>query len=242
MARLLDLAAQVFVPADMDPTRIAAIASEGAEVTKVDGTYDDAVARSAAAASERSLVISDTSWPGYHDVPAWVIDGYSTILWEIDDELAIREELGPTVVAIQIGVGSLAAAVVRHYRRPGVDPRPYILGVEPTHAACVLMSMEAGELSYLPGPHDSIMAGLNAGLPSEIAWPWVSKGIDAFIAVDDQRAIDAIDILANEHVSAGETGAAGLAGILGWRDLTERDLAGDRLLLICTEGQTGTVR
>ncbi len=242
MARLLDLDAHVFVPADMDPARIAAIANEGAKVTKVDGTYDDAVARSAAEASACYLVISDTSWPGYHDVPAWVIDGYSSILWEIDEELAARGELGPTIVAIQIGVGALAAAVVRHYRRRDEDPRPFILGVEPTHAACVLGSMEAGELTHLPGPHDSIMAGLNAGLPSEIAWPWVSQGIDAFIAVDDHRALAAIDILASEGIPAGETGAAGLAGILGWLDLTKRDLAGERLLLICTEGQTGTTR
>jgi diaminopropionate ammonia-lyase len=238
MARLLDLDAHVFVPADMDPARIAAIEGEGARVTKVDGTYDDAVARSADEAGERCLVISDTSWPGYHDVPAWVIEGYSSILWEIDDEFAVRGDPGPTIVAVQIGVGALAAAVVRHYRR--LEPQPFILGVEPTHAACVLASMEAGGITRLPGPHDSIMAGLNAGLPSEIAWPWVSKGIDTFIAVDDKRALDAIQMLAGEGLAAGETGAAGLAGVLGWLQLSGRTLANERLLLICTEGPTGS--
>jgi diaminopropionate ammonia-lyase len=240
MARLLDLDAHVFVPADMDPARIGAIEGEGARVTKVDGTYDAAVARSADEAGERYLVISDTSWPGYHDVPAWVIEGYSSILWEIEDELAARGESGPTLVAVQIGVGALAAAVVRHYRRPDDIPQPVILGVEPTHAACVLASMEAGGITLLPGPHDSIMAGLNAGLPSEVAWPWVSQGIDAFIAVDDKRALDAVQMLAGEGLAAGETGAAGLAGILGWLELSGRTLANERLLLICTEGPTGS--
>jgi diaminopropionate ammonia-lyase len=240
IARLLGLDAEIFVPADMDPARIAAIAGEGAKVTKVDGTYDDAVARSAEQASDRCLVISDTSWPGYVDVPTWVIEGYSSIFWEIDDELAARGEQGPTLVAVQIGVGALAAAVVRHFRRPGVVPRPYILGVEPTHAACVLASMEAGELTLLPGPHDSIMSGLNAGLPSEVAWPWVSGGIDAFTAVDDRRALGAISLLQSGRITAGETGGAGLAGLLGLVDLTGRDLTGERVLLICTEGWTGS--
>jgi diaminopropionate ammonia-lyase len=214
------------------------LGGEGARVTKVDGTYDDAVARSAVEAGERCLVISDTSWPGYHDVPAWVNEGYSSILWEIDDELAVRGEPGPTIVAVQIGVGALAAAVVRHYRR--LEPQPFILGVEPTHAACVLASMEASGITLLPGPHDSIMSGLNAGLPSEVAWPWLSKGIDTFIAVDDKRALDAIQMLAGEGLAAGETGSAGLAGVLGWLQLSGRTLANERLLLICTEGPTGS--
>jgi diaminopropionate ammonia-lyase len=242
MAKLLDLDARIYVPAGMDPARVAAIESEGAQVTKVDGTYDDAVAGSAEQSSARCLVISDTSWPGYVDVPSWVIEGYSSIFWEVDDELAAGGEQGPTLVAVQIGVGALAAAVVRHYRRPGIGPRPRILGVEPTHAACVLASMEAEELTLLPGPHDSIMSGLNAGLPSEVAWPWVSRGIDTFIAVEDRRALEAIGLLQSEGIAAGETGAAGLAGILGLRELTLRDLANERLLLICTEGWTGSRR
>jgi diaminopropionate ammonia-lyase len=240
MARLLDLDALIFVPADMDPARVTAIEGEGAKVTSIDGTYDDAVATSAKQASDECLVISDTSWPGYVDVPTWVIEGYSSIFWEVDDELAARGEPSPTLVAVQIGVGALAAAVVQHFRRADVDFRPHILGVEPTHAACVLASMEAGEMTFLPGPHDSIMSGLNAGLPSEVAWPFVSGGIDTFIAVDDQRALKATELLQQDRVTAGETGAAGLAGILGLRDLTGRDLAGERLLLICTEGWTGS--
>jgi diaminopropionate ammonia-lyase len=224
----------------MDPARVAAIEREGAQVTKIDGTYDDAVARSAEQASATCLVISDTSWRGYVDVPTWVIEGYSSVFWEVDDELSARDEQGPTLVALQIGVGALAAAGVRHYRRPDLKPRPQILGVEPTHAACVLASIEAGGLTLLPGPHDSIMSGLNAGLPSEVAWPWVSNGIDTFIAVDDRRALEAIDLLQRDGIAAGETGAAGLAGILGLRDLTGRDFAGERLLLVCTEGWTGS--
>jgi diaminopropionate ammonia-lyase len=238
MARLLGLDAHIFVPSDMTPARQTAIAGEGARVTIVDGSYDDAVARSAEASNERTLVISDTSWPGYEDVPRWVIEGYSTIFWEIEHELERRNELGPDLVAVQIGVGALAAAVVRHYRRPGADPKPVILGVEPTHAACVLASMEAGQIVQIPGPHDSIMSGLNCGLPSPVAWPLVSHGIDTFIAIDDDRTREGMRALARENIIAGECGAAGLAGLTTWLQSFCGDGKGRRALVISTEGAT----
>ena len=127
----------------------------------VDGTYEDAVARAAEDASESCLIVSDTSWPGYEEIPRWVTEGYSTIMSEIDDELAKRSATNPDLIAIQFGVGALAAAVVRHYQQTRFDPPPKILSVEPLRAACMLASMEAGEIVTVPGPHDSIMAGLN---------------------------------------------------------------------------------
>src|SRR5919106_668933 len=89
-SRLDQLAAQLAPhrPLALAAARIEGIESEGASCEVVDGSYDDAVARSAREAGERCLVISDTSWPGYEDVPRWVIEGYSTIFWEIDEQLS----------------------------------------------------------------------------------------------------------------------------------------------------------
>ncbi len=246
MAALLGFAARIYVPAGTAQARIDGIASEGASVVVVDGTYDDAVARAAEDASERCLVISDTSWPGYEEVPRWVMEGYSTILWEVDDELRKRGEKDPDLVAVQVGVGALAAAVVQHYRQPDRDPQPRLLSVEPLRAACMLASMEAGEIVSVPGPHDSIMAGLNCGRPSIIAWPIVSAGIDAFVAVSDERAREAMRALARAGVVAGETGAAGLAGLIelltGPENAEYRAKLGvnesTRVLLFVTEGAT----
>lgn len=245
MAGLLGLESRIFVPADMVPARIEAIESEGAEVTVVHGTYDEAVARSARGANERCLVISDTSWPGYVDVPTWVIDGYSTILWEISDELERRGEEGPNLVVAQIGVGAFAAAVARHFRSPAVASRPKLLGVEPARAACMLASAEAGDIVHLPGPHVSIMAGLNCGAPSVVAWPTVSRGIDLFAAVGDEWSRKAMRALARSGIVSGETGAAGLAGLLalleeGGEEAKEAlDLSQDtRVLLFNCEGAT----
>jgi diaminopropionate ammonia-lyase len=214
VARLLDLGAKIFVPDDMVLARREAISSEGAEVIVVDGTYDEAVERSAGEAGERGLIISDMSWPGYERIPSWVIEGYSTMLWEISDELERRKEGGPDLVVVQVGVGAFAAAVARHFRNPRMSPRPKLVGVEPANADCVLESVAAGRIVSVPGPHDSIMSGLNCGRPSLVAWPTVSRSIDLLVAVDDEPAHEAMRLAAESGVVSGETGAAGLGGLL----------------------------
>ena len=214
VARLFGLGARIFVPEDMVAARREAIAGEGAEVVVVRGTYDDAVERSAEEAGERGLVISDMSWPGYERIPSRVIEGYSTMLWEIDDELERRGEAGPDLVAVQVGVGAFAAAVTRHFRRPGTSPPPKLVSVEPAGADCLLESVEAGRIVSVPGPHDSIMSGLNCGRVSLVAWPTVSRGIDLLISMDDGPAREAMRLAAESGVVSGETGAAGLGGLL----------------------------
>jgi diaminopropionate ammonia-lyase len=242
MARLLGLEARVFVPAGTATARIAAIESEGASVAVVDGTYAAAVARSAREAGPECLVISDMAWPGYEDVPRWVIDGYGTIFAELDDQL---DEV-PDVVAVQIGVGALACAAARHLRRAGAPRVPRMLAVEPLGAACILASMRAGREVSVPGPHDSIMAGLNCDAPSPVAWPVVSRAYDVCVAVDDDAAREAMRALAADGIVAGETGAAGLAGLLACRHdpaLVDaaRALGLDEMasvLMLVTEGAT----
>jgi diaminopropionate ammonia-lyase len=254
MAALLGFAAQIFVPRGTASARIEAICGEGATVTVVDGTYDDAVARAAAQTGPRCLVISDTSWPGYEAVPRFVIEGYATIFWEIDDQLELREQGWPDIVFVQIGVGALAAAVVRHYRQPANEHihasslarPPKIVGVEPTRAACVLESMRAGQIVSIHGPQDSIMAGLNCGTPSLVAWPELSSGIDLFVTIGDERAREAMRALAEDGVVAGETGAAGVGGLIeictapGAEDMRAAlgITSATQALVLCTEGAT----
>jgi diaminopropionate ammonia-lyase len=232
MAVHLGLTSHILVPSNIALARIAALESEGAHVSVIDGGYDDAVSASAALADDRHLVVSDTSWPGYWEVPGWVIDGYATIPLEIDEQLADAQLPSPSLVAVQIGVGAFAAAMARYFQG---DTR--MVGVEPTVADCVLASVRAGALTTIPGPQDSIMAGLNCGAPSPVAWPTVSAGIDLFAAVDDDDAESAMRLLAADGIVAGESGAAGLAGLLAFRDeleLTSQDV----VLVVATEGAT----
>ena len=235
MASLLGYAAEILVPAGTADARITAIEGEGARVTVVDGTYDDAVAASAALAADDALVVSDTSWPGYSTVPRWVIDGYATIFAEV---AAQTTGAPPDVVMVPMGVGALTAAAVEH-----APPDAAVVAVEPIDAACGLASAAAGHPVEVPGPHRSIMAGLNCGNVSEIAWPIVHAGVDVFVAVADPAAEAAMRDLAAIGVVAGETGAAGLAGLAA---LTETpvpalDLAGAHVLIIVTEGATDPV-
>ena len=239
MAALLGLGAVILVPGGTAAARIAAIEGEGAEVRVVDGTYDDAVVASAALASPEVVVISDTSWPGYTDVPGWVIDGYATIFAEVDAELEAQGEPGPDAVIVQMGVGALAAAAVKWARRPGrTGPEPLLVVVEPGTADCGLRSAEAGHPVVVPGPHRSIMAGLNCGTVSEIAWPVVAAGVDWFVSVDDAAAEAAMRDLASLGLAAGETGAAGLAGLRAAVDAGGVVAPGARVLVLCTEGPT----
>ncbi|CAN5500909.1 diaminopropionate ammonia-lyase [soil metagenome] len=241
VAKLFQLEARIFVPAGTAQARLDGIASEGAEVVVVDGTYDDAVVRAAEEASERCLVVADTSWPGYEEIPRWVSEGYATIFSEIDAELDCRGQESPDLVAVQFGVGARAVALVRH---PWRDKQPTLLSVEPLRAACGLASVAAGELVTIPGPHDSIMAGMNCGRVSRIAWPVISRGLDAFLAIPDERAREAMRALARAGIVAGETGAAGLAGVIellqgahNYRQ-TLKIAAHSRILCLVTEGAT----
>jgi diaminopropionate ammonia-lyase len=242
MARFLGLDARIFVPADMAAARVAGIESEGATVEMVDGTYDDAVARSAARADGDHLVISDTSWEGYTDTPRHVIEGYATIFFEVDDTIAAHEQDRPAVVFVPAGVGALAAATVAHYRRDDSARGPQIVSVEPLDAACVMASCRAGTLTSVPGPHRSMMVGLNCGNASPVAWPALARGVDWCVATTDARAAQAMRTYAALGIASGETGAAALAGAFtaaAAPTAAETGCTPDAtVLLLCTEGIT----
>jgi diaminopropionate ammonia-lyase len=216
MARLFGQRAHVLVPSGVHPVAVAAIAAEGARVTEITGTYDDAVRLAAQAASGPSAVlVQDTAWPGYEQVPGWIAEGYSTLFTEIDAQLAQIGAPGPGLVVVPVGVGSLAQAAVTHYRsRPGGSDESRsaasLLSVEPESAACVLASLIKGELVSVPGGA-TVMAGLNCGTPSLLAWPWLRDGLDAALAVTDAASITAAHDLAACGVPAGPCGAASLA-------------------------------
>ena len=204
VARRLGLGARILVPADVSDARVAPIAGEGAEVVRVDGTYDEAVALSEAdARADGGVLVSDTSWPGYERIPAAVVDGYSTILSEVDDQLA----RAPDVVLMQLGVGSFGAAVIRHFHASGAR----LVGVEPEAAACVMASLAADQIVTVPGPHESLMAGLNCGTPSLVAWPTLRAGLDGVVALGDEDALSGVARLAEAGVAVGECSGVALA-------------------------------
>jgi diaminopropionate ammonia-lyase len=224
MVRIFHQRAHVFVPRHVPPRAVEAIRAEGAEVTVVDGSYDDAVAL---AAEADGVLVQDMGRPGYEEVPAWIVEGYGTLCAEIDEQLG--ED--PDLVVVPVGVGSFAQAVITHYRGRGARTR--LLAVEPENAACVLASLTAGELRTVP-TSDTIMAGLNCGTPSATAWPFLRDGLDAAVAISDAACAEAMRDLTALGVRSGPCGAAPLAGVRALRD--ELGDVGT-VVLISTEGQ-----
>lgn len=242
IARLFGIEASIWIPEGTADARILAIESEGATCIRVDGTFDEAVALAAKAADDRTLVVSDTSWPGYEDVPRWVVEGYSTMVHEIDTQIATSRMPTPSVVAVPVGVGSLAAAIIAHYR--AAETSPVIIGAEPTAAACVLAALEAGEVVTVPGPHTTEMVGMACGIASALAMEQIASGMGLAVSFDDEWAFEAMRLLADEGIVAGATGAASLGVLLSLVDCRP-DLAGtanlgsdDIALVIVTEGAT----
>lgn len=231
MAALLGLQAQILVPEDTVTARISAIESEGAQVVVHAGNYDSTVREAASRATDSSIVIADTSWDGYKRVPAWVIEGYSTIAAETIGQL---EEWGapiPTVVSLQVGVGAFASSMVGALVPQGVRA----VCVEPTTAACLAPSLESGSPVVAEGSLDSIMAGLNCGEVSPLAWPELRAGVTAAVTVTDDDAREAMRLLYGVGILSGESGAAGLAGLLRFPELLSPE---DTVLLVSTEGIT----
>ncbi|MFD5830778.1 pyridoxal-phosphate dependent enzyme [Lentzea sp. NPDC060358] len=216
--------AHVFVPHTVPQPAIEAIKEEGAEVTGVDGTYDDAVQR---ASEADGVLVQDMGRPGYEEVPGWIVEGYGTLCHEVDEQLGHE----PGLVVVPVGVGSFAQAVVTHYR--GRASRTRLLAVEPDTAACVLASLRAGKLTTVPTA-DTVMAGLNCGTPSTTSWPFLRDGLDAAVAISDADCAKAMADLHALGVHSGPCGAAPLAGLRAARH-EFADLA--TVVLISTEGR-----
>lgn len=214
-AHEMGLPAHIVVPDGVGAARIASIEALGAVVTRTDLAYDDAVTLAGSMADDTHLVVSDTTWNGNTQTAEWVVDGYATIMAEIDEALCSQVVTAASVV-VQVGVGGLAAAVARHFG--AADPRPQLVSVEPNGAACMLESAAAGHLVAAPGPHPSRMVGLNCDLPSSVAWPDVSECFDVFVEIGDDLAEAAMRTGTTDGIEMGESGAAGIGALIGLVD------------------------
>jgi len=246
--------AVVYMPAGTAEARVEAAASHGADVSIIEGTYDEAVLRAAADAEKNGWVpIQDTAWPGYEEIPRRIMQGYLTILDEAMEQLHGRI---PTHVFVQAGVGSLAAALQAQFCELLGTGRPVFATVEPTQAACCFGSMAAGtrEPQPLPGDLQTIMAGLACGTPSTIAWNILRDHTDVFVACSDNVSEAGVGVLARPRpgdppVVSGESGAV-TAGLLVsvLEPASRATFAGviealmldvdSRILLLSTEGDT----
>jgi diaminopropionate ammonia-lyase len=243
-ARGAGCAARVYMAHDAAPARVDAIAREGAAVVRVNGSYDDAVRQAAGDAAQHGwTVISDTSWPGYEEIPRRIMLGYTRVMDEIRDPFDI--------VFAQGGVGGLLCAVASWCAFHRREARPRVVSVEPLQAACLLASARAGRPVAVEGPLETTMAGLRNREVSFLAFAAAQPLVDAYIAIADGWAHDAMRLLAHPigsdpPIRAGASGAGALGGVLAvLRDPALEEVRGrialdsrSRVLAIVSEGAT----
>ena len=233
--------------------RIQAIEQSGARMVVVDGNYDEAVRQVDQDSQHNGWeVISDTSWEGYEDIPKWVMQGYTTMFSEAQEQLAAQGLSQPTHIFVQAGVGSLAASTIGFYRNLFGDSVQTCV-IEPTKAACLYRSVQAedGQPNNVEGDLDTIMAGLACGEPNPIAWDILKDRADYFAICPDFVAamgmrVYGVPLQGDPVVISGESGAVTLGALMyimqhvtgrAFREQLGLGLE-SQVLLINTEGNT----
>ena len=251
--------AVVHMPKGSSKTRFDNIAKEGARVTIEELNYDDCVRLAAKEADEtpRGVIVQDTAWPGYEDIPSWIMQGYGTMAGEAGDQLRQAGVNRPTHVFVQAGVGSLAGAVVGYFTNLFPSDPPKFVVMEAQAADCLYRGALAGdgEPRIVDGDLTTIMAGLACGEPNTISWDILRNHVSAFVSCPDWVSAKGMRMLGvpvkgDPTVISGESGAVGMGCLDAimlddrYRDLREY-LELDRfsqVLLFSTEGNTDPMK
>ncbi|ORC29891.1 diaminopropionate ammonia-lyase [Marispirochaeta aestuarii] len=257
-AQRLGFKCVIYVHSGTSIRRIDAIKSYGARVEVITGNYDDAVRQIVVDAGKYGWeIISDTSWEGYTKVPTWIMQGYTTMTAEIQEQLSAQGLTKPSHIFVQAGVGALAAAVIGYYHSLFGQEAPRCIVVEPENAACLYHTarVDDGRIHSIDGKLDTIMAGLACGEPSSIAWDVLKDTADAFVSVPDYIAargmrIYATPLAGDPFIVSGESGAVtlgALVSILKENGVEElRDFLGidedSQILFLNTEGNTDPIQ
>ena len=250
-ANKLGQKAVVHMPKGSAKSRFDNIAKEGAQVTIEEVNYDDCVRMAAAEAAqtEHGVVVQDTAWEGYEEIPSWIMQGYGTMAGEAAEQL----EEKPTHVFVQAGVGSLAGAVVGYFANLYPNDPPKFVVMEAQIADCLYQGAVAGDGNprIVGGDLQTIMAGLACGEPNTISWDILRNHVDAFVSCPDWVSAKGMRMLAapvkgDPAVTSGESGAVGM-GLIStlMRDKDYRELKealgldqNSRVLMFSTEGDT----
>ncbi len=247
--------AVVHMPKGSAKSRFDNIAKEGAKVTIEELNYDECVRLAAKEASEteHGIIVQDTAWEGYEEIPSWIMQGYGSMAAEAAEGLKALKIDRPTHIFVQAGVGSLAGAVVGYFSNLFADHPPKFIVMEADAAACLYKGAKAGDGNprIVEGDLLTIMAGLACGEPNTIGWDILRNHADAFLSCPDWVAAKGMRMLSapvkgDPRVISGESGAVGmgvLSGIMLSKDYAELkdklELNQDsRVLMFSTEGDT----
>ena len=258
-ANRLGQRAVVHMPKGTTKARLENIAKEGAQVDIQELNYDDCVRLAAREAAEtpRGVIVQDTAWEGYEEIPSWIMEGYGTMAMEAGEQLMEAGDERPTHVFVQAGVGSLAGAVVGYFANLYADNPPIFVVVEAQAADCLYQGAKAGDgaIRTVGGDMETIMAGLACGEPNTISWDILKNHVKVFISLPDWAAAQGMRMLAapikgDAPITSGESGAApfgALAAIMTMKEYADLKAAiglneTSRVLVFSTEGDTDPER
>ena len=236
-SRMFGCECVIYIHKHVSKGREKAIEALGAKVIRIDGNYDDSVRQAANdAAKYQRLIVSDTSYPGYMDIPKDVALGYTVMFDELDRQM---DNDIPSHIFIQGGVGGLASAACAYYWQKWQDKRPVFVIVEPVQANCLQQSAMNGRPTVVTGELDTLMAGLACGEVSLLAWDILSIGTDYFTTINEETIAPCMRLLAQYGIEAGESAVPGLAALIAGAHQHELELdENSKVLLIGTEGAT----
>lgn len=252
-AKQLGQKAVVYMPKGSSLIRLNNIRNEGAEVSIIDGNYEAAVKLSEDMAKEHGwVVIQDTAWEGYEEIPTWIMQGYGTIIYEAIKQLAEYGIDKPTHVFLQAGVGSFAGAILGYLVDKFGEDKPITVIVEPDEANCIYLSSLRGEREIVEGDMPTIMAGLACGAPNTISFDILMNYADGFLSCPDYVSARGMRILAaplkgDPQIISGESGAGVGIGAVSlimerdeYKDIREKLKLDENsvVLVISTEGDT----
>ena len=258
-ANRLGQKAVILMPKGSTQTRLNNILAEGAQATIEEYNYDECVrmANAMAEKTEHGVMVQDTAWDGYEEIPSWIMQGYGTMAMEADEQLHDYGCGCPTHIFIQAGVGSVAGAVQGYFANRYPQNPPKVVVVEADAAACLYKGACAGDgnIRIVDGDMVTIMAGLACGEPNTISWDILKNHVYTFIATTDWAAAKGMRMLAapikgDQPVTSGESGAAGFGTLAAIMTMDEyqplREHLGldenSKILLFSTEGDTDPER
>ncbi len=253
-AQMLGCKSVVYMPKGSTKTRLDAILSHGADASITQLNYDDAVRLADEMAKKNGwIVVQDTAWEGYEEIPNWITQGYTTMAYESNEQIKSENLDVPTHIFLQAGVGSMAGAVLGWYANEYKEKLPKTIIVEPKAADCIYKSAEkaTGEMVNVAGDLTTIMAGLACGEPNPVTWQILRDFGYAYVSCPDFVTVEGMRLLAHpikddEKVISGESGAVGLglvSLVMKHKELAKiKDVLGlneDSIVLIfSTEGDT----
>ncbi len=221
-AQAAGVAATIVMPTTTPLVKVNNTKDYGAKVVLHGEVFDDAAELAAKMAEEEGL----TYVHPFNDLT--LATGQGTIAYEIFQDLPDVE-----TILVPIGGGGLAAGVSTLAKL--LNPHVEVIGVEPTGAASMQASLEAGHVVTLPAA-TTIADGVAVKTPGDKIFPYVQKNVDRIITIDDSELVEAFLDVMERHKMVVEN-----AGLLPVAALRHLDCKGKNVVCVLSGGNMDVI-